>query len=365
MSVPVSDQIWQALPIPGFVVDDGDRVVQINPAAENFLNVGRKALEGCRLADWLSLDVDITPLLDRARQGQSDLFQHDVTTRRGGEVAVLCDLQIAPLGDELAGAMLVLLHPRQIKGRLGRALRPKTAARTAIGLADMLAHEIKNPLAGITGAAQLLSMSLGKEDREMTDMILQETRRIVDLLKQVEQFGDLRSPDLRPVNIHDLLERARMSAHLGAAAHMAFRDEYDPSLPPTLADADQMMQVFANLFANAAQAAGPDGGTITIRTYFELGLRLRSDDGGHAVPLQVEIIDDGPGIPETLLESVFDPFVSGRENGTGLGLALVSKIIAEHEGTIVVASRPGRTSFRISLPVARGDGADAHDRETH
>ncbi len=351
MSMTQTDQVWQALPIPGFLVDGRDRVAQINPAAENFLNTGRKSLTGRPLGECLVLDADIPPLLARVRAGQSDLFLHDVTYRRTGEVPVLCDLQIAPLADG-TDTMLVLLHPRQIKGRLGRALRPKSVARTAIGLADMLAHEIKNPLAGITGAAQLLAMSLGKDDRELTDMILQETRRIVDLLKQVEKFGDLRPPKRRPVNIHDLLERARMSASLGAASAMTFRDEYDPSLPPTLADPDQMMQVFANLFANAAQAAGPDGGTITIRTYFELGLRLRSADGGRSVPLQVEIIDDGPGIPEQMLDSVFDPFVSGRENGTGLGLALVSKIIAEHDGTIVVSSRPGRTAFRISLPVA-------------
>jgi len=355
-SAPALDRVWQALPIPAFLIDRADRISGMNPAAETFVNAAQRACRGRKIVSFLAvINTDLAANIARARAGQSVLFQHDVSLGVGSRRPALCDLQIAPLGDR-DETMLMLVHPRQIKGHLGKALQPKTAAKTAIGLADMLAHEIKNPLAGITGAAQLLAMSLGREDTEMTDLILQETRRIVDLLKQVEQFGDLRTPDLRPVNIHDLLERARRSASLGAARKMRFCDSYDPSLPLTLADSDQMMQIFANLFANAAEAAGPTGGAISIRTYYELGLRLRDSGGGHAVPLQIEISDDGPGIPEALVDSVFDPFVSSRENGTGLGLALVSKIISEHNGTIILTSRPGATVFRISLPVAPQDG---------
>ncbi len=349
-------RFWQVLPIPGFLVDRQDRIEGMNPAAEGLLNVGTRSCRGRNIADCLAVNTDLSANIARARTGQSVLFQHDVRLTGGQGRPVLCDLQIAPLGDDRE-TMFMLVHPRHIKGHLNKALHPKSAASTAIGLADMLAHEIKNPLAGITGAAQLLAMSLPEAEREMTDLILQETRRIVDLLKQVEQFGDLRAPDLKPVNIHDLLERARRSASLGAAAQMHFCDDYDPSLPLTLADSGQMMQVFANLFANAAEAVRPGKtGTITIRTYYELGLRLRDPQGGHAVPLQIEIMDDGPGIPEHLVDHVFDPFVSTRENGTGLGLALVSKIISEHNGTIILTSRPGATTFRISLPVVADKG---------
>jgi two-component system nitrogen regulation sensor histidine kinase GlnL len=354
---PRTDTIWAALPAACLLVDPENRITAANPAAEVFLNAGERSLIGRAIGTLLPTDIDLDLSFARARSGQSAVTHHGVRLSRSPRGPVLCDIQIGPLGDP-PDLTLLMIHPRQIAGHLGKALQAKSVAKTAIGLADMLAHEIKNPLAGITGAAQLLSMSLGKEDQEMTDLILQETRRIVALLTQVEQFGDLRPPTLAPVNIHDVLERARMSATLGAARKMTFRDEYDPSLPSTPADADQLLQVFANLFANAAQAAGPDGGTITIRTFFELGLRLALPDGGEApVPLQVEITDDGPGIPEALIDSVFEPFVSSRENGTGLGLALVSKIIAAHHGTIVVASRPGRTTFRLSLPILtdRGD----------
>lgn len=349
--ISAGDQIWQALPMPAFLVDAQNLVTALNPAAEAFANLPQKAFAGRAMADRLGFDIDLENDLNRARNGQAVLFHRDARVTRPNEGALNCDVQIAPLGDG-SGVMLVLLQPRRIAGQLDKALQSRSAAKTAIGMADMLAHEIKNPLAGITGAAQLLAMGLGREDQEMTDLIVQETRRIVDLLKQVEQFGDLRKPDLKPLNIHDILERARISASLGAASGMTFFDDYDPSLPPTLGDGDQLQQVFLNLFANAAEAAGPTGGRITIRTCFEPGLRLGGATGGHAVPLQIEVMDDGPGIDETLADSVFDPFVSSRENGTGLGLALVSKIISDHNGSIVVESRPGRTIFRVSLPLA-------------
>lgn len=355
MSAPVA-LVWSALPVPGLMVDADDRVIAANPMAEVFLNTAEKSLIGRGIAACLPVDIDLAATLGWARDGTSAIVHHDVALSRARQGKILTDLHVAPLGDP-PEAMMLVLYPRQIAGRLGRALQVKSAAQTAIGLADMLAHEIKNPLAGITGAAQLLSMGLGKEDQEMTDLILQETRRILALLTQVEQFGDLRPPKLAPVNIHDVLERARVSAGLGAARRMMFRDDYDPSLPATNADADQLLQVFANLFGNAAEAAGEGGGTITIRTFFEGGLRLsRPDGGGRALPLQIEITDDGPGIPAAIVESVFDPFVSGRENGTGLGLALVSKIVAAHHGTIAVTSRPGQTTFRISLPIAKESG---------
>ncbi len=179
---------------------------------------------------------------------------------------------------------------------------------------------------------------------------------MVKLLEQVEQFGNLTLPDLQPVNLHDVLDRARRSAQLGFGANMRIVEDYDPSLPAAMGDPDQLLQVIQNLLKNAAQAAGNAGGTIRLRTFFEHSFRLRRADGqGRSLPLQIEVIDDGPGLPPDIADEVFDPFVSGRENGTGLGLALVSKIISDHEGWISVSSVPGRTVFRISLPMAPRD----------
>jgi len=291
--------------------------------------------------------------LMRARANQSPLFINDVDVTTGERAPVQCNIQVAPMHDN-ADVILMVISPRDIADRLGRSMHVKSAAKSAIGMAEMLAHEIKNPLAGISGAAQLLSMGLSAEDRELTDLIVEETRRIVKLLEQVEQFGNVRPPDLRPVNIHDALDRARKSAMVGFAAHMHIVEEYDPSLPPTYADPDQLMQVFLNLIKNAAEACqrAGTGRTIRLHTFYDLSLRLRRKDGTPAaLPLQIEIIDDGPGIPPDLSGDIFEPFVSGRENGTGLGLALVSKIISDHEGWISVDSVPGRTVFRVSLPM--------------
>jgi two-component system nitrogen regulation sensor histidine kinase GlnL len=247
--------------------------------------------------------------------------------------------------------MVLLIAPRELAGRMTQTHSVKSAAKSAIGMAEMLAHEIKNPLAGITGAAQLLSMGLDPKDLELTDLIVAETRRIVKLLEQVEQFGNLRVPNRGPVNIHDILDRARRSAVLGFGAHMSIVEDYDPSLPPAYGDGDQLLQVLLNLIKNASEA-NPKGGTIRLRTFYEHSFRLRRSDGsGQALPLQLEIIDDGPGLPPEIKDDIFDPFVSGRENGTGLGLALASKIISDHDGWISVNSVPGRTVFRISLPL--------------
>ena len=301
--------------------------------------------------DRLSIDAPMDEALARARANQSPLFINDVDVTNGERAPVQCNLQIAPMHDN-AEVILLVMSPRDIADRLGRAMHVKSAAKSAIGMAEMLAHEIKNPLAGISGAAQLIAMNLSAEDRELADLIVEETRRIVKLLEQVEQFGNIRPPDRRPVNIHDALDRARKSAVVGFAAHMQIIEDYDPSLPPTFADSDQLMQVFLNLIKNAAEAArGP--GTIRLHTFYDQSLRVRRKDGSFArLPLTVEVQDDGPGIPPDIAADIFEPFVSGRENGTGLGLALISKIISDHDGWISVDSAPGRTVFRVSLPVA-------------
>ena len=353
------DALWTSLPVPALLIDADDRIVEVNSAGEFFLNASVKSLIGKPIFDRLQIEANLVDTLARLRRDNGPMFINNVDVGRGLEAPVECNIQLAPVSG-VSGQVLILMEPRDIAGRLNKALGVKSAARSAIGMAEMLAHEIKNPLAGITGAAQLLSMGLSDADRELTDLIVVESRRIVALLDQVEQFGNLRPPDKRAVNIHDLLDRARKSAVVGFAANMQVIEDYDPSLPSTWADGDQLLQVFLNLLKNASEAAGKEGGTIRIHTFYEHSLRLRRKDGpGNALPLQVEIIDDGPGLPPEIAEQIFEPFVSGRENGTGLGLALVSKIISDHDGWIGVDSVPGRTVFKISLPVAPKDQREA------
>ncbi len=347
--------IWASLPVPAFIIDAEDRISDVNSAGEGFLNASRKSVLGHPIWDQIAVDAPLEVAFLRARQQSTPLFVNDVDVGSGNRAPLQCALQIAPLMGH-PGVMIMIISPRELAGQMTRGNSVKSAAQSAIGMAEMLAHEIKNPLAGITGAAQLLSMNVPAQDLELTDLIVAESRRIVKLLEQVEQFGNLSQPDFKPVNIHDVLDRARRSALLGFGAHMTIVEDYDPSLPLAYGDPDQFLQVVLNLLKNASEAADSKGGTIRLRTYFEHSFRLRRSDGsGHSLPLQIEVIDDGPGLPDKIRSDIFDPFVSGRENGTGLGLALVSKIISDHDGWITADSVPGRTVFRLSLRRAPKD----------
>ena len=343
--------LWNSLPVPALLLAPDDTIAEINPAAESFLNLSARALTGAYLWDKVMIDAPLEAAFAKARAKESSLFVNDVDVGSGERAPLQCNIQFAPL-QGTDGIMLMLISPRDIASRMSQNATSTKAAKSAIGMAEMLAHEIKNPLAGITGAAQLISMSLTGPDLELTDLIVEESRRIVKLLEQVEQFGNLRPPALKPVNIHDVLDRARQSASVGFGAHMMFLEDYDPSLPRAMADSDQLLQVFLNLLKNASEA-GKSGGSIRLHTFYDPSLRVRSADGTLArLPLQIEVIDDGPGLPPAIASDVFEPFVSGRENGTGLGLALVSKLIAAAVAWISVDSAPGRTVFRVSLPLA-------------
>jgi two-component system nitrogen regulation sensor histidine kinase GlnL len=347
--------------VPALLLNRDDTIAESNPSAEAFLNLSAKSLKDATVWDKVMIDAPLESAYARASENRTSLFVNDVDVGSGERPPMQCNIQFAPLRDETDDKMLMIFEPREMATRLNKSAQSIRAAKSAIGMAEMLAHEIKNPLAGITGAAQLLSMTLSNGDRELTDMIVDESRRIVALLDQVEQFGNLQPPNRAPVNIHDVLDRARQSASVGFGAHMMFIEDYDPSLPPTYADADQLLQVLLNLLKNASEAGGA-GGSIRLHTFYEPALRLQRADGSAAqLPLQIEIIDDGPGLPPAIAADVFEPFISGRENGTGLGLALVSKLIADVDGWISVDSVPGRTVFRVSLPTVPKDVAPTHE----
>ncbi len=354
--------LWNSLPVPALMIASDDTISDINPAAESFLNLSTRALTGAMLWDKVLIQADVRVAFERARTNVSSLFVNDVDVGSTERAPIQCNIQFSPLQGS-SGQMIMMISPRDVASRMTLNAQSGKAAKSAIGMAEMLAHEIKNPLAGITGAAQLLSMGLTPEDQELTDLIVEESRRIVKLLEQVEQFGNLRPPLLRPLNIHDVLDRARQSAAVGFGAHMLFIEDYDPSLPQTMADGDQLLQVFLNLLKNASEA-GKSGGTIRLHTFYDTSLRVRRADGTHArLPLQIEIIDDGPGLPPDIAGDIFEPFVSGRENGTGLGLALVSKLVSDVGGWISVESAPGRTVFRVSLPRAPKDSEFSEEGE--
>jgi two-component system nitrogen regulation sensor histidine kinase GlnL len=296
----------------------------------------------------------------RGRGAAVNEYKVDLATPRNpGERLV--DLHVAPL-PERPNHVVVMLQERTIADKMDRQLTHRGAARSVTALAAMLAHEIKNPLSGIRGAAQLLEQSAGDDDdRILTRLICDEADRIVKLVDRMEVFTDERPVERESVNIHVVLEHVKRLTHSGFARHIKFVEEYDPSLPSVLANRDQLIQVFLNLVKNAAEAIGETAsdGEIHLSTAFRPGVRLSLPGTKTRVSLPLEfcVRDNGPGVPEDLLPHLFDPFVTTKPTGSGLGLAMVSKIIGDHGGIIECESQPRRTTFRVLMPVFLGDDA--------
>ena len=345
--------ILAALPDP-VLVADAEGVIQFaNAAAEQFFDTSAATLMSGRLAELLPGDSPLFALMASVRQSGHSVSEYGVTLETPRLGSHVVTIQVAPLGEEV-DRLVVTLQERSIAHKIDRQLTHRSAARSVTGMAAMLAHEVKNPLSGIRGAAQLLEENLAPSDRELTRLICDEADRIVALVDRMEVFSDRRPLDRRPVNIHEVLDRVRLVAQSGFARHVHFLEDYDPSLPPVLGNRDALIQVFMNLVKNAAEAVPPDGGEIQISTAFQHGVRLAvaGSTDRLELPLVVSITDNGEGIPEDLRPHLFDPFVTTKHNGTGLGLALVAKVIDDHGGVIEFDSQPRRTVFRVCLPMA-------------
>jgi len=351
------DAILFALPDPVIVVERSDDLIFLNAAAEQFFQGSEATLLGANLQDLFPHDSPILSLVQKVRRQESSMTEYGihVFTPRIGQH--LLSVDAAPLNDNTDEIVLVFKEDR-IANKIDDTITQQGAARSISALSSMLGHEVKNPLSGIRGAAQLLDTIVESDDRSLTQLIIRETDRIVKLVDRFEVFSEGPVLDRDNVNIHKVLDEVLEVAKAGFGRDVKFTTDYDPSLPAVFGNHDQLVQVFLNLVKNAVEAVeGRSDGEVTVVTAFRHGVRLAipGSESRMYLPMMVSVRDNGVGVPEDLRPHLFDPFITTKRNGSGLGLALTAKLVGDHGGIIDVESKPRRTSFNVMLPLVRGD----------
>lgn len=351
----VPQAVLAGMPSPVLVIDDRMRVSFVNPAAEQMFALSAPVLRDRFVVDLLSFDSPLVDLIRRVQLSNSSLSEYGVTLVQPTGAVHAVDAHLGPMPDR-HDDVLVVLHPCSVARKLDQQMTHRGAARSIVTLAATLAHEVKNPLSGIRGAAQLLEEGALGEDKALIQLICAETDRICALVDRMEAFSDPRPIERRAVNIHQVLEHVRRLAEHGFARHVRFEERYDPSLPEIDGDRDKLIQVFLNLIKNAAEATPRQGAEIVLSTHYQHGLRLSLSNSKRrvALPITVQIRDNGSGVPEDIVSTLFDPFVTAKSSGSGLGLSLVAKIIGDHGGTVEFENEIRGATFTVRLPAWGG-----------
>ncbi len=344
---PDAERWLEALPAPVIGIDAGERIRFVNAAAAELLAGVGRGLLGRRLEEIFGPDAQLVSLARRALAGASGVAETDVALVGPGFALGRATIAAGPVGDNGYIALVLTRPPRT---RAAPPAAGHSATRT-------LAHEVRNPLAGIRAAAQLISRGEDAESAALAKLICDEVDRIRRLTDRIDPFGGFEPPRFEPFNIHEALERVRKL--IGSSApDVMIRERYDPSLPPVRGDLDQLIQALLNIAKNAAEAvAGQPDGEVALITLYRPGVRIRSAASGAArAQLEVQIVDNGPGLHADVADRLFEAFATTKVGGMGLGLTVAADIVARHDGRIEVDSAPGRTTFRVLLPIDPQDG---------
>jgi two-component system nitrogen regulation sensor histidine kinase GlnL len=340
-----------SLPQAVVLLAPGHKISNANPAAEQFLGQSQRRLLGRSLSEVLTLSDP--RLMERFNDTEAPISARHVDATLMGQGMRRIDIAAAPLVDAPGWQILTLSDSAAVEP-LGQAM--PSGGNSLLRGPEILAHEIKNPLAGIRGAAQLLARKVEGNDRALTMLIADEVDRIAKLIDQMQTLSRRTSEPVEPCNLHETIRRA--STILAAAGKVPrIEEEFDPSLPPVLGSAHGLVQVLINLLANAREATqGVNPPRIVVRTRFVSGLQLHATDQGKAVrlPIEVRVSDNGPGVDPGVRDHIFEPFVTSKKTGQGLGLALVRKLVRDMNGRITYDrdEMGGWTHFRLHLPMA-------------
>lgn len=348
------DEIIQSHPVPTLLIDKGGVVLFVNAAAEQLCNTSRAAMVGRVLYDVIGMDRGYRQRMNDP--ATSALFAHRAEISVGPRRSVLVDMQMVPYGN--SGHRILALVPAQSEaelmgGAIGRSGRAAGAA------ASMLAHEIKNPLAGIKGAAQLLARKSDAGGERFTTLICAEVDRITTLIDQMEHFSRGQPIACGPINLYQPIHQAMEAIRARQLPGIRLVEDFDPSLPLVHGNHDAVVQILLNLITNGSEAlSGRNDGVVRIATAFRYGLSIDNGDGRGriALPIEVSISDNGPGVPADIRGDLFDPFVTTKREGRGLGLALVAKLARDMGGTVQHMRDGDWTRFRVHLPAVPKKG---------
>jgi len=352
---PDPKRMVASLPLAVMLLGPDLTVQSVNPAAEQLAGQGARRLQGRPVEELFEFDEPL--ILKRLGEGEAQLFARDAQVRILNQPARRLDVMTAPVTHCPGWQMLVLHETVGVEALSGDGGGAGGGDATALRAPEVLAHEIKNPLAGIRGAAQLLDRKVQGKDKALTELITAEVDRIAKLIDQMQSLSRRSLEPAVECNLHEAVRRAQAVIAAGRSQAVVVEEEFDPSLPPIQANPDALVQVLLNLMSNAREACeGGPSPRIAVRTRFASGIQLHAGPGGKPLrlPIELRVSDNGPGVAPAVRDHIFEPFVTAKKNGQGLGLALVQKLVREMNGRITHDrdEAKGWTHFRLHLPVA-------------